>query len=177
LNELQHVGIPVTNLDRSLAFYARLGFKEIMRTELPGVTEAIRVAMIQLEQLTLELYQLEREEREAISKRTDGHVDHLALDVTDIEKAYIEICKAGLEVQENPAPVFCPFGFTGSNISAFAGRMGRRSSSIRYYETSAKITLSARPGFVIRARGAQQPVWAFSCDRSPSTAAPNSACA
>jgi lactoylglutathione lyase len=126
LQGLQHIGIPVTNLERSKAFYAQLGFVEVMRTDLPGRSEPIRVAMMRHEKLTLELYQLEQEERQAIAKRTDGHIDHFALDVLDIEQAYIEICAAGLEVLEDPAPVYLPFWDQGVKYFTIRGPDGEK---------------------------------------------------
>jgi lactoylglutathione lyase len=126
LHGLQHVGLPVTNLERSKDFYSRLGFMEIMRTDIPGASEPIRVAMMRLGELTLELYQLEQKEREAISKRTDGHIDHLALDVMDIEQAYVDIRAAGLEVLEDAAPVHLPFWDHGVKYFSIRGPDGEK---------------------------------------------------
>jgi lactoylglutathione lyase len=126
LRGLQHVGLPVTDLERSKAFYAELGFVEVMRTDLPGVAEPIQVAMMQHEGLTLELYQLEPEERQAIAQRTDGHIDHLALDVLDIEQAYKEIRTTGLEVLEDDAPVFLPFWDHGVRFFTIRGPDGEK---------------------------------------------------
>ncbi|CAG0941485.1 lactoylglutathione lyase [Candidatus Brocadiaceae bacterium] len=126
LQGLQHLGIPVTDLERSKAFYARLGFVEAMRTDIPGASEPIRVAMMRHEKLTIELYQLEGEERQALSERTDGHIDHIALDVMDIEKAHAEICAAGLEVLEDAAPVFLPFWDRGVKYFTIRGPDGEK---------------------------------------------------
>ena len=126
LRGLQHIGLPVTNLERSKAFYSELGFVEIMRTDLPRASEAIQVAMMHHEELTLELYQLEKEERQMIANRTDGHIDHLALDVMDIEQAYTEICAAGLEVLEEDAPVFLPFWDQGVKFFTIRGPDGEK---------------------------------------------------
>ena len=126
LRGLQHIGLPVTNLERSKAFYSELGFVEIMRTDLPRASEAIQVAMMHHEELTLELYQLEKEERQMIANRTDGHIDHIALDVMDIEQAYTEICAAGLEVLEENAPVFLPFWDQGVKFFTIRGPDGEK---------------------------------------------------
>jgi len=126
LRGLQHIGLPVTNLERSKAFYSELGFVEIMRTDLPRASEAIQVAMMHHEELTLELYQLEQEERQMIANRTDGHIDHIALDVMDIEQAYTEICAAGLEVLEEDAPVFLPFWDQGVKFFTIRGPDGEK---------------------------------------------------
>jgi lactoylglutathione lyase len=126
LQGLQHVGIPVTDLDRSKAFYTQLGFVEVMRTDLPRASGAIRVAMLRHEELTLELYQLGPEEGQAISERTDGHIDHLALDVMDIEQAYVEIRAAGMEVLEDAAPVYLPFWEHGVKYFTIRGPDGEK---------------------------------------------------
>ena len=126
LQGLQHIGIPVTDLARSKAFYARLGFVEVMRTDLPRDTDAIRVAMMQHTKLTIELYQLEAAERQAIAQRADGHIDHIALDVLDIEGAYNDICAAGLEVLEEAAPVFLPFWSHGVKYFTIRGPDGEK---------------------------------------------------
>ncbi len=126
LQGLQHIGIPVTDLERSKAFYARLGFVEAMHTDIPGTLEPTRVAMMRHEKLTIELYQSGQEERHAISKRTDGHIDHIALDVMDIEKAYAEICAAGFKVLEEAAPVFLPFWDHGVKYFTIRGPDGEK---------------------------------------------------
>lgn len=126
LRGLQHIGMPVTDLERSKAFYAQLGFVELMRTDLPGTPEAIKVAMMQHEGLTIELYQLAGEERQALANRSDGHVDHIALDVMDIEQAYSEIRAAGLEILENPAPVYLPFWEHGVKFFTIRGPDGEK---------------------------------------------------
>jgi catechol 2,3-dioxygenase-like lactoylglutathione lyase family enzyme len=126
LRGLQHIGLPVTNLERSKDFYAQLGFVEVMRTDLSGITEVIQVAMMQHEQLTIELYQLEPEERQEIGMRTDGHIDHIALDVRDIEQALLEIRAAALEILEDNAPVFLPFWEHGVKFFTVRGPDGEK---------------------------------------------------
>lgn len=126
LRGLQHLGLPVTNLERSKAFYAGLGFAEVMRTDLPRGLEAIQVAMMHHEGLTIELYQLEEKERQEIARRSDGHLDHIALDVVDIEQAHSEICAAGLEILEKDAPVFLPFWEKGVKFFTIRGPDGEK---------------------------------------------------
>jgi lactoylglutathione lyase len=123
---LQHLGLPVTDLERSKAFYARLGFSETMRAEIPGQPESIRVAMMNLGNLTIELYQLAQAERQEIAQRSDGHIDHFALDVVDIERAYTEITSAGLEVLETDAPVYLPFWDKGVKYFTVRGPDGEK---------------------------------------------------
>lgn len=126
LRGLQHLGLPVTSLERSKAFYAALGFEEVMRTDLPRASEAIQVAMMRHEGLTLELYQLEAEERREIGQRSDGHIDHIALDVMDIDQACNEIRAAGLAILEDDAPVFLPFWDRGVRFFTIRGPDGEK---------------------------------------------------
>ena len=126
LQGLQHLGIPVTDIERSKAFYMQLGFTEAMRTDIPRQSESIRVAMMQHENFTIELYQLGQEDLQAIAKRADGHIDHVALNVLDIEQAYAEIKAAGLEVLEDNAPVYLPFWEHGVKYFTVRGPDGEK---------------------------------------------------
>jgi len=126
LQGLQHLGIPVTNLERSKDFYAQLGFTEAMRTDIQPQTEVIRVAMMQHENFTIELYQLGQEDLQEIAKRVDGHIDHVALNVLDIEQAYAEIKAAGLEILEDNAPVYLPFWEHGVKYFTVRGPDGEK---------------------------------------------------
>jgi catechol 2,3-dioxygenase-like lactoylglutathione lyase family enzyme len=126
LQGVQHLGLPVTDLERSKAFYLNLGFTQTMRTDLPGQDEAIQVAMLQKDDLTIELYQLASQERQEIAARPDGHIDHIALNVLDIDKAYTEIRTAGLEIVEENAPVFLPFWAHGVKFFTIRGPDGEK---------------------------------------------------
>ena len=126
LQGVQHLGLPVTDLERSKAFYLNLGFTQTMRADLPGQNEAIQVAMLQKDDLTIELYQLGSQERKEIAARQDGHIDHIALNVLDIEKAYTEIRAAGLEILEENAPVFLPFWTHGVRFFTIRGPDGEK---------------------------------------------------
>jgi lactoylglutathione lyase len=126
LQGLQHLGIPVTDIERSKAFYMQLGFIEAMRTDIQPQTEVIRVAMMQHENFTIELYQLGQEERREIARRSDGHIDHVALNVLDIDQAYAEIKAAGLEILEDDAPVFLPFWEHGVKYFTVRGPDGEK---------------------------------------------------
>ena len=126
LQGVQHLGLPVTDLERSKAFYLNLGFTQTMRTDLPGQNEAIQVAMLQKDDLTIELYQLASQERKEIAARHDGHIDHIALNVLDIDKAYTEIKAAGLEILEENAPMFLPFWVHGVKYFTVRGPDGEK---------------------------------------------------
>ena len=126
LRGIQHLGLPVTNLERSRAFYISFGFEEKMRTDLPREGEPVRVAMLEKSGFTIELYQLPGAECDEIRARQDGHIDHIALDVLDIESAYAEIKAAGFEILEADAPVFLPFWERGVKFFTVRGPDGEK---------------------------------------------------
>jgi catechol 2,3-dioxygenase-like lactoylglutathione lyase family enzyme len=126
LQGFQHLGLPVTDLERSKAFYQNLGFDEVMRTDLPEQDGVTHVAMLRKDGFTIELYQMPEQARREIAGRRDGHVDHIALDVLDIDKAYAEITAAGLEVLEQGAPIFLPFWARGVRYFTVRGPDGEK---------------------------------------------------
>ncbi len=121
----QHLGIPVTDIARSQAFYGRLGFKEAMRAELPEGGETVKVAMMELNGFVIELYQLAGKDQPGIRSRKDGHIDHIAMDVRDIGKAFAELKAAGLTILEKE-PVFLPFWEKGVQYFNVLGPDGER---------------------------------------------------
>ena len=122
---VQHLGLPVTNIERSKQFYARLGFKVAMSTELPAEGGAIKVCMMELSGFVIEFYQLVGADLAEIGTRKDGHIDHIALDVLDIDRAWAEVRAAGLEPLED-APVFLPFWEKGVKYFNVRGPDGER---------------------------------------------------
>jgi catechol 2,3-dioxygenase-like lactoylglutathione lyase family enzyme len=126
LQGLQHLGLPVTDLERSKAFYMNFGFTEAMRTDLHMENGPILVAMLQKDGLTIELYQLPAAERSEIAARKDGHIDHIALNVIDIEQAYADVVAAGMKILERDAPVFLPFWTHGVKYFTVCGPDGEK---------------------------------------------------
>ncbi len=121
----QHLGIPVTDLGKSKDFYGQFGFKEIMYAEIPVDSDAVKAAMMQKDDLVIELYQLIGDERTEIGARKDGHVDHIALNVLDINKAYEELKTAGMEIIEG-APVHLDFWDNGCEYFTIRGPDGEK---------------------------------------------------
>ncbi len=120
-----HLGIPVTNIERSRDFYRQFGFAEAMYAEIPAGDEAIRVSMMERQGFVLEFYQLVGDDLAEVATRRDGHIDHVALDVLDAEQAYRELRSAGLEVLEE-APVTLPFWEKGSRYFNVRGPDGEK---------------------------------------------------
>lgn len=112
INHIQHVGIPVTNIEVSESFYKKLGFLNVMGSSFDFNGGKGVVAMMQRGNMIIELYQLPTSELHEIKNRKDGHVDHIAFDVNDIDQAFRELKEAEFNIIE-AAPVFLPFWKNG----------------------------------------------------------------
>jgi lactoylglutathione lyase len=125
INRLQHVGLPVTDLGASRAFYQRLGFESAMEATFPHAEGQGQVAMMQRGELVLELYQMPEPELSQVRQRADGRIDHIAFDVDDIDEAYATLQAEGFEMLE-PQPSFLNFWARGCKFFNIAGPDGER---------------------------------------------------
>jgi len=125
INHLQHVGIPVADLITSEAFYKKLGFENVMATGFDFNGGKGKVAMMQQGNMIVEIYQMPATELAEIRSRKNGHIDHIAFDVTDIDQAFGEIKSAGFSVIET-APVFLSFWKNGCKYFNITGPDGER---------------------------------------------------
>ena len=125
ITRLQHIGMPVTNLARSAAFYRSLGFVEVMNATFSHPSGIGHVAMLQQNEITLELYQMPEPELEGIRHRADGHIDHIAFDVEDIDETFTQLQSESHTIVE-PEPVFLPFWKNGCRYFNILGPDGER---------------------------------------------------
>jgi hypothetical protein len=56
------------------------------------------VAMMKYYQMIIELYQMPPAELQEIPNRDNGHIDHIAFDVDDIDTAFIEFKKLSFSI-------------------------------------------------------------------------------
>ena len=120
-----HLGIPVVDINESKNFYSRFGFADIMSAEIPQKSGIIKCSMMQKDGFTIELYQLYGDALAEIAKRKDGHIDHVAFDVADIDAAYDELKKAGFAALEK-SPVFLNFWEKGIKYFNIRGPGGEK---------------------------------------------------
>lgn len=125
LNFIQHIGIPVTDIHRSEKFYTQLGFNNVMTStfyidEKPGTC-----LMMQNNSMIIELYQLPDHQLNEIKMRRDGHIDHIAFDVDDIDSTY-QLLKQNNFPPLEPAPVFLNFWSKGCRYFNILGPDGER---------------------------------------------------
>ena len=125
INSIQHIGIPVTNLDASQQFYRRLGFNNVMQAHFTDSGEQGTCVMMQHENILMELYQLPEASLTEIRARGNGHIDHVAFDVSDIDETYAIIKEAGFNIIEE-APVFLQFWKNGCKYFNITGPDGER---------------------------------------------------
>ena len=114
---LAHIAIQVKDIERSIAFYEKLGGKLRDRGEPhPGVL----LALVDFGGLTLELIQ-----SPATPKRPDA-IDHFALAVSDVDAAMAFLRGAGVDSFEAPEKTVMPDLFGGMDNCFFYGPDGER---------------------------------------------------
>ena len=125
LNHFQHIGIPVTDIKRSKDFYERLGFVNVMDSTFEYKGGKGKVEMMKLHEMIIELYQLPETELEEIRNRGNGHVDHIAFDVDDVDKTFSALKNAAFNIIEEQ-PVFLAFWKNGCKYFNITGPDGER---------------------------------------------------
>lgn len=93
ISGVQHIGIPTDNIRESIEFYEKLGFENIYQTVNEAKNET--VAFLQLGNLVMEIY----ENKCAVMKT--GAIDHVALDVKEIDSIFEQIKAAGFNMLDN----------------------------------------------------------------------------
>ncbi len=112
INGVQHVGIPTDNLDKSIKFYETIGFEVIYQTVNEAADE--KVAFMQLGNLVMEIYENHR------ATMKTGSIDHVALDVNDIEKVFEYIRTTSIEMIDDKV-MSLPFWANGVKFFTVKG--------------------------------------------------------
>lgn len=109
---LQHVGLPTNDLKATIAFYESLGFETVYQVRNEAAGED--VAFLRLKNLTIEAY----ENGQAAMR--SGAIDHLAIDVDDVEAAYRLAQEQGYQIVSNGVE-FLPFWQNGVKFFILLG--------------------------------------------------------
>ena len=104
---IQHLGIPTADLNKTIEFYQGLGFEVTWQN--PG-----EVAFLQNGTLVIETYAVDA------PAMKNGAIDHVALNVTDIEAAWKDAQACGYET-EDTAINFLPFFEKGVKFFTIIG--------------------------------------------------------
>lgn len=117
VNGLQHLGLPTGALDATVAFYESLGFTVALSTINPNTGE--RVCFLTCKGLCIETYECAEPAGRA------GAIDHLALDVDDVEAAWEAVRAAGYTPLEDDIQ-FLPFWENGVRFFNILGPNGEK---------------------------------------------------
>lgn len=98
---IQHIGIPTNDLAATKEFYMDLGFELVYETINEKANEP--VAFLQVGDILIETY----ENKKAAMAR--GSIDHIAMNVPDIEAAYAVAKERGYQFLESDEIVFLSF--------------------------------------------------------------------
>ena len=112
LNGIQHVGIPTNDIEATIEFYGKLGFEVALQTVNEEANE--KVAFLKLNNLVIETYE------NKAAKMESGAIDHVAIDVKDIEKVYELITQADLNTTRDIIH-FLPFWENGVRFFTIEG--------------------------------------------------------
>jgi len=103
---IQHLGIPTENLEKTVAFYHGLGFETTWTNG--------EVAFLQLGTLVIETYKADT------AAKLNGAIDHVALNVHDIEAAWRDAQACGYETEDKEIN-FLPFFEKGVRFFTIIG--------------------------------------------------------
>ena len=112
LNGVQHIGIPTNDIEKTIEFYQKLGFEIAFQTVNEEANE--KVVFLKLYTLVIETY----ENKAAVMQ--SGAIDHIAIDVKDIEKVYAMVNQAGLNSTQDTVH-FLPFWENGVKFFTIEG--------------------------------------------------------
>lgn len=114
---IQHVGIPTNDIQKSISFYEGIGFETVWQTVNEQSNEA--VVFLQLGNLVMEIY----ENRQAVMKT--GAIDHIALDVTNIDSIFQYVQKRGYKMMDDKVQSL-PFWEHGVKFFTIEGPNGEK---------------------------------------------------
>lgn len=109
---LQHVGLPTNDLKATIAFYEGLGFETVYQVRNEAAGED--VAFLRLKNLTIEAYE------NGQAAMQSGAIDHIAIDVVDVEAAYRLAQEQGYQIVSNGVE-FLPFWQKGVKFFILLG--------------------------------------------------------
>lgn len=107
---IQHLGIPTKDMNKTVDFYHSLGFE----TALSTVNDGQKVNFLKLGNLVMEAYESED------AAMCYGGIEHVAIDVTDIQAVYDMVCEKGLNTL-NDEIHFLPFWENGVKYFTIEG--------------------------------------------------------
>lgn len=109
---IQHIGIPTNDIEKTIEFYKNLGFEIAFQTINEEADE--KVAFLKLKTLVIETYENKQ------AKLINGAIDHVAIDVKDIEEVYQYIEEKQMNTTKDEIH-FLPFWENGVRFFTIEG--------------------------------------------------------
>lgn len=109
---IQHIGVPTNDIETTVAFYEGLGFEIIHSTVNEAANE--KVVFLKMKNVVIETYENHRAEMKA------GAIDHIAMDVKNIDLVYDEMKAAGYTMLHDSIQ-FLPFWEKGIKFFIIVG--------------------------------------------------------
>ena len=114
---IQHIGIPTNDMEKTIGFYRSLGFEMALDTVNEAAGE--RVCFLRLKNLCVEAYQ------NGCAVGRPGAIDHVALDVADVEAAFAKAAEVGCTMLDKEIQ-FLPFWEKGVRFFTILGPNGEK---------------------------------------------------
>lgn len=119
---LAHIGVFSKDLEVSKAFYCdRLGFKVIHENAITETDGVVKIAFVAAGNCVIELIQKPQHQA-----KDSGIVDHIALNVKDIEKVWTDLKAEGIKFETPEIVTNLTFFEKGSRWITFWGPDGER---------------------------------------------------
>jgi catechol 2,3-dioxygenase-like lactoylglutathione lyase family enzyme len=112
ISGIQHVGIPANDIQKTILFYEGIGFETAYQTVNKEADE--KVAFLQSGDLIMEIYENKQ------AKMKSGAIDHIALNVTDIDSVFDYVKEKGYAML-NDKVQFLPFWEHGVKFFTIIG--------------------------------------------------------
>lgn len=109
---IQHVGIPTTDITKTVSFYQSLGFD--LAFSVSDEEGNLNVAFLKLKNLIIETYQ------EGTELSQTGSINHIAIDVNDVKKVFRKINEKDYEILDEKIN-FLPFWENGVRFFTIKG--------------------------------------------------------
>ena len=109
---LQHIGVPTDDMEKTIDFYKALGFQTVLRTV--NLEAGEEVTFLRLGDVTIESYENKQ------AAMVPGALDHIALNVTDIEEVFRMAKEKGFPMLDTKIR-FLPFWENGVKFFTVLG--------------------------------------------------------
>lgn len=107
-----HIGIQTSNLQKTIKFYADLGFETILKTFNIKVNE--QVAFLQFKDIVIEANETLH------AKEKVGVIDHISINISDIERVFKEVKSRGYDLVDDEIQ-YLPFWEKGVKFFTVRG--------------------------------------------------------